>query len=150
MGRSTTHGPERSPRWLCRFDRITNHESPFDALTLAQGRPLTFHFSSVTNPSPSHCSLITSHLSRPHQRRSGTGRLSRCAQVRPDKRQRICRAVALRRRIRECSGSGSDNASHSPFVTKIGLKAHPEFVTSDLSFGHKIRFFLQLSRKRSV
>jgi hypothetical protein len=33
------HGPERSPLWLCRFDRITNHESlltnhPFDALRL--------------------------------------------------------------------------------------------------------------------
>jgi len=30
------------------------------------------------------------------------------------------------------------------------LKAHPEFVTWDLSFGHKIRLFLQLSCKRGV
>jgi len=33
---------------------ITSH--PFDALTLAQGRPLTFHFSPFTNPPPSHFS----------------------------------------------------------------------------------------------
>jgi hypothetical protein len=40
---------------------ITNH--PFDALTLAQGGPLTFHFSPVTNPQPltSHQSLLTNH-----------------------------------------------------------------------------------------
>jgi hypothetical protein len=45
--------------WLSRFDRLTNHESPFtnhvlashpfDALSLAQDRPLTFHFSPFTN-----------------------------------------------------------------------------------------------------
>ena len=50
-------------------------------------------------------------------------------------------------------GSGSVNASHSPFLTTIGLKAHPEFVTCDFSFGHKIRLFsaiiMQVKRLRA-
>jgi hypothetical protein len=42
--------------------RITSHQSPFDALTLAQGGPLAFHFSRFTNPSPSHFSRRASGL----------------------------------------------------------------------------------------
>ena len=60
---SATHRRERSPLWLCRFDPITNHESPIRRASLAQGGPLTFHFSPFTNiPSSSHFSPLTAAL----------------------------------------------------------------------------------------
>jgi hypothetical protein len=106
---SATHRRERSPLWLCRFDRITNHESPIRRASLAQGGPLTFHFSPFTNPLPSHLSPITSHFSRPRQRPSSappgflpyivsmrrswaafdSGGLQSCGRFREDTRQRI-------------------------------------------------------------
>ena len=58
---SATRGLERSPLWLCRFDRLTNHESPIRRASLAQGGPLAFHFSPFTNPLP--LSLLTNHPS---------------------------------------------------------------------------------------
>ena len=42
------HGPERSPLWLCRLDRLTNYES------LITSQPLTFHFSPIPSPLTSH------------------------------------------------------------------------------------------------
>jgi hypothetical protein len=59
-------GPERSPLWLCRFDRITNHESPFDALrlpvsSLSRCPGQAHHLSLFTfhQSPPSHFSPIT-------------------------------------------------------------------------------------------
>ena len=53
---SATYGPERSPLWLCRFDRLTNSRITLRRASLAQG------LSPFTNPLP--LSLLTSHFSR--------------------------------------------------------------------------------------
>jgi hypothetical protein len=90
-------GPQKSPLWLCRFDRITNHESPIRRASLAQGGPLTFHFSPFTNPSPSHFSLITSHLSRPRQRPSDLDRFA------------VPAAFRAARHLDQISGSGFED-----------------------------------------
>jgi hypothetical protein len=62
--------------------RITNHESPIRRTWLAQGGPVTFHFSPFTfHPIlfPSHFSLLTSHdrASGPRSASSWTTLLSR-------------------------------------------------------------------------
>jgi hypothetical protein len=73
--------PERSPFWSCRFDRIAHNEPvrhslgdveslltnhPFDALTIAQGRPLTFHLSLFTfRQSPALSPSYSSSSSNP-------------------------------------------------------------------------------------
>jgi hypothetical protein len=36
-------GPERWPRWLCRFDRITNHESPLTNHLPVRHSPASAH-----------------------------------------------------------------------------------------------------------